>query len=195
MTLETRMNAGDQCHDNKQCSRFLVGTELDGRGSSGDLHARQRGRHFRAVGIGRTVAAIPGAMRLGQFAGNALRNGAPSPEAQHAETPQKTGAKAGTRRASTTEAGRNSRTQNASCPLLSALPRAAETLRQDAHPLHRRYSREPSAGGDRTCDPSRLVSPLQKVGRAASARRLAGKPDRQPRRGALRLVALRTGTN
>ena len=195
MTLGTRRIAGDRCHDDKQRSRFLVGTELDGRGSSGDLRTGQRGRHFRAAGIGRAVAAISGPMRVGQFAGDALGDDAPASKAEHAETPEKTGAKAGTRGGSSAAAGRNSRTQGAPRSLLSALPGPVDALRADSHPLYGRHSRGHRAGGDRTCDPSRLVSALQEVDRAASARRLARQSNRQSRGGTLRLVALWTGAD
>ena len=195
MTLGTRRIAGDQCHDDKQRSRFLVGAESDGRGSSGDLCAGQRGRHLCAVGVGGPIAAVARPVRVGQFAGDALGHEAHPSEAEHAETPQKTGAKAGTRGSASAAAGRDSRTQGAPRALLPALSGPADALRADAHSLHRRHSREHRAGGDRACDPSRLVSALQEVGRAARARRLAGQSDRQSRGGALGLVALRTGAD
>src|SRR5208283_45950 len=48
---------------------------------------------------------------------------------------------------------------------------------------------------DQAHHPPRLVSALQEVGRAACARRVAWQPDRQPRAGAVGLVALWPGAD
>ena len=76
---------------------------------------------------------------------------------------------------------------------LSALLGSVEALRGNAHALYGRHSRRHQAGGHRTHDPSRLVSPLPENRRAGGSRRPAARHLGQPHVGHDVLASLRLG--
>ena len=171
-------------------SRRTSWSFLDRGSGQGNLSGGRRSRCFGVSHHGEEV----GRFEPQQAAANrAFGHGARLSKTGDTRSGQEVGRQARARRPSPRSTGADRPKTRTSVAVLSGLPRAAETLREHAHTLHRGHSRRHHAHCDGTYDPSRLVPAVQEAGRAEGSRRLAGGYLGQPHGGDDRLDALRPG--